>query len=132
MRWIDAARAPPPWRADRPPRSYLSTPIGWAVRDTSTARLRPAGVDRAPVLMPTFFLLSGWLGVVTLARVGAAAGPAPRRRLVLLLAIFVVRCRWRERCGTSRALPARRGRRAGAGVDPSELPITPGHLWYLY
>lgn len=117
--------------------SYLSTPIGWAVRDTSTARFVDLLVWTArQFLMPTFFLLSGWLGAVTLARVGAAALVRHRaRRLVLPLAIFVVpmslamNALW----DWGRALAGRDAVAAPVpALDPSELPITLGHLWYLY
>jgi peptidoglycan/LPS O-acetylase OafA/YrhL len=86
--------------------------------------------------MPTFFLVAGWLGARTVARAGLAALVRHRaRRLVVPLAIFVVpmslamESLWRW----GRSLAPR-----GHVPDPvpaltaSELPITLGHLWYLY
>lgn len=123
--------------------SYLTTPIGWAVRDTSSAgAVGSAGAVDLLVwtarqfLMPTFFLLSGWLGARTLERVGAAAVLRHRaRRLVLPLALFVVpmSLAMNGLWDWGRALD---GRDAVAAPVPalrgSTLPITLGHLWYLY
>lgn len=116
---------------------YLSTPIGWAIRDTSTSRaVDLLAWSARQLLMPTFFLVSGWLGARTVQRAGLSALIGHRaRRLVIPLAIFVVpmslamESLWRW----GRSLVPR-----GDVPDPvpaltaSELPITLGHLWYLY
>ena len=117
--------------------SYLTTPIGWAVRDTSSARVVDLLVWTArQFLMPTFFLLSGWLGALALERVGAAALLRHRaRRLVVPLALFLVpmSLAMNGLWDWGRALD---GRDAVAAPVPalrgSRLPITLGHLWYLY
>ena len=117
--------------------SYLSTPIGWAVRDGSSSQVADLLVWSARQwLMPTFFLLSGWLGARTVARAGLGALARHRaRRLVLPLALFLVPMSmamiglwdWGRACMRRDVVPD-----AVPALRASTLPITLGHLWYLY
>lgn len=117
--------------------SYLDTPIGWAVRDSS----RWLGADAAvwiarQFLMPTFFLVGG------MAAAGLLAVHGPRgylRHRALRLGVpfaialvpvsIAINALWDRgraldgRAAVARAVPQLRG---------SELPITLAHLWFLY
>ncbi len=117
--------------------AYMTTPIGWAIRDTSTARAADLLVwSGRQFLMPTFFLLSGWMCGRNLARLGAGAVVRQRaRRLVLPLLLFLLpmslamNALWRW----GRALQPRDDVAAPVpALATSELAVTLGHLWYLY
>jgi glucans biosynthesis protein C len=117
--------------------SYLTTAIGWAVRDTSRSQVADLLIWTArQFLMPTFFLLSGWLGARSLARMGAAALVRHRaRRLALPLVIFLVpmSLAMNGLWDWGRALAGRDPVSAPVpALSPSSLPVTLGHLWYLY
>lgn len=117
--------------------SFMDTPIGWAIRDTSTW----LGADfvvwcvRAFVL-PLFFLLSGILAHVVCERDGV--GELMKRRTVRLLgplAIFLVPVSWamnsmwdwgRELAGRAEVA------QAVPQLEASGLPVTLAHLWFLY
>lgn len=118
--------------------SFMVTPIGWAVQDGS----RHVGVDLAlwlvhAFVMPTFFWTAGYFGRATLGRAGAAGFVRERvTRLALPLAVALVPVSltlnrlWdlaREHQGGRAAAAAR-----APGLHASELPITLGHLWFLY
>jgi peptidoglycan/LPS O-acetylase OafA/YrhL len=122
--------------------SFMDTPIGWAIRDTSTW----LGADflvwciRAFVL-PLFFLLSGIFAHVVCERDGLGAF-AKRRTTRLLgpLAIFLVpvSLAMNSMWDWGRELAARNGAgradvaQAVPHLEASELPVTLAHLWFLY
>ncbi len=117
--------------------SYMVTPIGWAIQDTS----HNLGVDLFVWIargsgMPAFFWLSGYFGRDVYERRAALGFVRNRaRRILLPLALAIVPC--------SLALDALwdwgrelAGRPEVAANIPklegSKLPVTLGHLWYLY
>jgi peptidoglycan/LPS O-acetylase OafA/YrhL len=122
--------------------SFMDTPIGWAIRDTSTW----LGADfvvwciRAFVL-PLFFLLSGTFAHFVIERDGFAAFTKRRTvRLLGPLAIFLVPVSWamnsmwdwgRELASLSGAGRAQVAQ-AVPHLEASELPVTLAHLWFLY
>jgi peptidoglycan/LPS O-acetylase OafA/YrhL len=117
--------------------SFMDTPIGWAVRDTSTW----LGADfvvwcvRAFVL-PLFFLLSGILAHIVCERDGVS-GFLRRRtgRLLGPLALFLVPVSWamNSMWDWGRALAGRAEVAAAVPkLEASELPVTLAHLWFLY
>lgn len=117
--------------------SFMETPIGWAIQDDR----RFIAVDlwvwvvRA-FAMPVLFWLSGFFARAVLAERGAAGFARQRvTRVVVPLALAIVPC--------SLALDALWDwGRALAGrpevtenlpqLQGSKLPVTLGHLWYLY
>lgn len=117
--------------------SYLTTPIGWAIRDGSQAQVADLSVwTFRQFLMPAFFLLSGWLGGRTFARLGPHALVVHRaRRLVVPLALFLVPVsmamnglwNWGRACARRDAVAE-----TVPAFQASTLPVTLGHLWYLY
>jgi glucan biosynthesis protein C len=118
--------------------SFMETPIGWAIQDRSRSIVVDVcvWVTRA-FLMPVFFWTSGFFARATVERAGLAG--FARQRIQRVLAPFLVilvpsslalNTMW----DWGRAL---RGGRAGAFeslpvLRASELPVTLGHLWYLY
>lgn len=117
--------------------SFMETPIGWAIQDDS----RFVGVDLAvwvvrAFAMPVLFWLSGFFARAVLAERGTAGFARQRvTRVVVPLALAIVPC--------SLALDALWDwGRALAGrpevaenlprLQGSKLPVTLGHLWYLY
>lgn len=117
--------------------SFMVTPIGWAIQDDS----RFVAVDLAvwvvrALAMPVLFWLSGFFARAVLAERGAAGFARQRvTRVLVPLALAIVPC--------SLALDALWDwGRALAGrpevaenlprLEASKLPVTLGHLWYLY
>jgi glucans biosynthesis protein C len=117
--------------------SFMVTPIGWAVQDSS----QHLGVDlfvwvvRA-FAMPTFFWLSGYFSRVVLDGSGMTGFVRHRiKRILIPLAIALVPCSlvldvlwdWGREV-SARATVADNIPK----LQSSELPIFLGHLWYLY
>jgi glucans biosynthesis protein C len=117
--------------------SFMETPIGWAVRDV----YRHLGVDLAVwivrgFVMPAFFWLSGYFARAVYEH-GGPRGFVRHRltRVVVPLGIAMAPCSlaldalW----AWGRAVD---GRPAVAANIPkllgSDLPVSLGHLWYLY
>lgn len=117
--------------------SFMETPIGWAITDESTW----LGADflvwcfRCFVL-PLFFLLSGLLAHVLIARDGLASFLKSRaQRLLVPLAIFLVPVSWamNSMWDWGRELVSRPEVAATVPhLEGSELPVTLAHLWFLY
>ena len=118
--------------------AFMVTPIGWAVRDGS----RHVGVDLAlwiahAFVMPTFFWTAGYFARATLQRAGAAGLCRERlTRLALPLAVALVPVSLTLNRLWDLAREHQGGRAAAAaqapGLHASELPVTLGHLWFLY
>jgi glucan biosynthesis protein C len=117
--------------------AFMVTPIGWAIQDDS----RFVGVDLVVWIvrafaMPVFYWLSGFFARAILVERGAAGFVRHRvTRVLVPLALAIVPC--------SLALDALWDwGRAIAGrpevtenlprLEASKLPVTLGHLWYLY
>ncbi|HEY0479947.1 MAG TPA: acyltransferase family protein [Kofleriaceae bacterium] len=117
--------------------AYMVTPLGWAIQDGSRHLAFDAYVFvAAAFLMPAFFWLSGYFAAAVYRRRGPAGYLRHRlTRLALPLAVALVPCSlaldalW----DWGRALA---GRATVAAEIPrlegSTLPITLGHLWFLY
>lgn len=117
--------------------SFMETPIGWAIQD----RARHLGVDLAVWIarafaMPVFFWLSGYFARAVYEH-GGAGGFVRHRvaRVLAPLAIALVPCSlaldalW----DWGRALEGRAEVAANIPkLQGSGLPVTLGHLWYLY
>jgi glucans biosynthesis protein C len=117
--------------------SFMVTPIGWAIQDDSQF----VGVDLVVWIgvtfaMPLLFWLSGFFSRALLAERGAAGFARQRvTRVLVPLALAIVPCSlaldalwdWaRELAGrpeVAENLPRLQG---------SKLPVTLGHLWFLY
>ncbi len=118
--------------------AFMVTPVGWAVRDDA----RQVGVDAAVWMvrafaMPTFFWLAGYLGRATVARGGLRGFVRERLgRVALPLAVALVPVSLALNWLWDLAREHQGGRAAAAAQAPrlraSELPITLGHLWFLY
>lgn len=119
--------------------SFMDTPIGWAVRD----RDRHLAVDLSvwilhAFLMPVFFVIAGFFAHLTIARAGLAGFARQRlERILVPLVVLLVPCSLAMNAlwdwGKARML----GQRAPVAAQlpalrASELPVTLGHLWYLY
>jgi glucans biosynthesis protein C len=117
--------------------AYMVTPIGWAIQDPwrSLAADLFVWIARSMV-MPLFFWLAGYFSSAVYERAGAIGflrQRATRIALPLVVAVvpmsFALDALWdwgREiaaRQGVPPHIPAMQG---------SELPITLGHLWFLY
>src|SRR5437868_6409438 len=117
--------------------SFMVTPIGWAIQDRS----QHLAVDfyvwvvRA-FAMPVFFWLSGYFARAVLDHSGA--GGFVRHRMVRIaapLAIGLLPCSLAENAlwDWGRELAGRAGVAANVPkLQGSGLPVTLGHLWYLY
>jgi len=120
--------------------SFMTTDIGWAIRDRSTH----IGVDGFIWIchtfrMPVFFLLGGFFGRLVYLKLGAAGFIRHRAKRILLpfvvtllplMPSLLVLWRW----GMSRSGP-RQIHPFGMKVpslDLAELTPSPGHLWFLY
>ena len=117
--------------------SFMETPIGWAIQDDD----RHLGADlfvwiMASFAMPVFFWLSGYFA----RAVHEHGGPRGflRHRVTRVLApllVALVPCSlaldavwdWGREEGTRAAVAANIPK-----LQASDLPITLGHLWYLY
>lgn len=117
--------------------SYMITPIGWVIQDTS----RSLGVDlfvwiAHGSVMPTLFWLSGYFARDVYERKAALGFVRDRaRRILLPLVLALVPCSlaldamwdWaRELTGrpeVAENIPK---------LEGSKLPLTLGHLWYFY
>jgi glucans biosynthesis protein C len=118
--------------------SFMETPIGWAIQDGS----RHLAVDGfiwvvRGFIMPVFFWVSGFFARATVEKIGLGGFSRQRLQRVLIPFLLVLiptslalNALWdwaRELAGgradVSASLPLLRA---------SELPITLGHLWYLY
>ena len=118
--------------------AFMVTPVGWAVRDDA----RHVGVDAAVWMvrafaMPTFFWLAGYLGRATVARGGLRGFLRERLgRVALPLAVALVPVSLALNWLWDLAREHQGGRAAAAAQAPalraSELPVTLGHLWFLY
>lgn len=116
---------------------YMATEIGWAIRDQSSNQAVDLLVWTARQwLMPLFFLVAGWLGARSALRAGLGALLRQRaRRLVLPLALFLVPIsyamnalwRWGRTLVPYEAMAA-----PVPKLEPSEISVTLGHLWYLW
>jgi glucans biosynthesis protein C len=117
--------------------SYMVTPIGWAIQDDGRHLAFDVYVFvAAAFLMPAFFWLSGYFARAVYRQRGPAGYLRHRlTRLALPLAVAIVPC--------SLALDALwdwgrevAGRATVAGdipkLEASSLPVTLGHLWFLY
>jgi peptidoglycan/LPS O-acetylase OafA/YrhL len=117
--------------------SFIETPIGWAIKDRSThvAADFAAWAGRA-FLMPAFFLLAGLFSRMSVERGGLRAFARERAKRVLvplLVALVPVSMAMNALWDHGRQLAGRAD--VGAQVPvlrASELPVTLGHLWYLY
>src|SRR4051812_655328 len=117
--------------------AFMVTPIGWAIQDRS----RHLGVDASvwvvrAFIMPLFFWLSGYFARAVLEH-GGARGFVRHRltRIVLPLAIGLVPCSLAANAlwDWGRELAGRGDVAANVPkLSGSSLPITLGHLWYLY
>ncbi|MCC6994695.1 MAG: acyltransferase [Deltaproteobacteria bacterium] len=118
--------------------AFMVTPVGWAVQDDA----RHVGVDAAVWIvrafaMPSFFWLAGYLGRATVSRVGWRGFVRERLgrvALPLLVALVPVSLALNRLWDLAREHQG--GRAAAAAQAPrlhaSELPVTLGHLWFLY
>ena len=120
--------------------SFMSTPIGWAIRDRSTHQ----GVDAFVWIchtfrMPVFFLLAGFFGRLLYLKLGPAEFFRHRARrllipfvvtLVPLLPSLYFLWKW----GYAKAGP-QATHPLGIQVpslELADLTPSPGHLWFLY
>ncbi len=117
--------------------SFMVTPIGWAIQDRS----RSLGVDALvwtirAFIMPLFFWLSGYFARTVYLRGGYRGFIRHRvRRIIAPLALalvpmsIAVEALWRwgaahaARPEVAAEIPK---------LEASRLPLTLGHLWYLY
>ena len=117
--------------------AYLVTPIGWAISS-------PAGwigVDliawiARSFLMPVFFVLAGHLAGRSMRKRGVASFTWQRvKRLVIPLVVFLVPVSFSMNAlwdwGTE-LLPRTEIVSTVPKLEPSTLPLTLAHLWYLY
>lgn len=117
--------------------AYMVTPIGWAIQDEH----RFIGVDlfvwivRAMV-MPLFFWLSGTFARAVHVRTGAAGfvrQRATRILVPLVVALVPVSLALNALWDWGREVAARGSVPVHVPIlDGSELPVTLGHLWFLY
>lgn len=117
--------------------AYMVTPIGWAIQDDC----RFIGADlfvwivRAMV-MPLFFWLSGFFARAVLVDAGPAAFLRQRATRILVplaIALVPVSLALDALWDWGRSVAARDGVPAHVpALDASSLPLTLGHLWFLY
>jgi peptidoglycan/LPS O-acetylase OafA/YrhL len=117
--------------------AFMVTPIGWAIQDSS----RFLGADvyvwlAREFAMPTFFWLAGFFAR-SIYQHGGAPGFVRNRvtRILLPLAIALVPCSVANEAlwDWGHELSARPDVAATIPkLDASTLPITLGHLWFLY
>jgi glucans biosynthesis protein C len=117
--------------------SFMVTPIGWAIQDRS----QHLGVDvfvwtMRACGMPAFFWLSGYFSRSVYVRRGVAGFVRHRVLWILIpLAIAIVPCSlaldalwdWGRELALRPSVAA-----AVPKLEASKLPLTLGHLWYLY
>ena len=117
--------------------SYLVTPIGWAIQDSSHHIAFDVGVFFVSAfIMPAFFWLSGYFARGVYLQRGPAGYLRHRAtRLAVPIAVAIVPCSlaldalW----DWGRELAVRQTVDAGIPkLEGSKLPITLGHLWFLY
>lgn len=117
--------------------AYMVTPIGWAIQDDC----RFIGADlfvwivRAMV-MPLFFWLSGFFARTVLVAAGPAGFLRQRATRILLpfaVALVPVSLALDALWDWGKSVAARGGVPAHVpALDASSLPLTLGHLWFLY
>jgi peptidoglycan/LPS O-acetylase OafA/YrhL len=119
--------------------SFISMPIGWAIRDRSAHPLVDVFVWVCHTFrMPVFFLLAGFFGRLLYEKLGP--GPFVRHRAKRLLVPFIVTLiplmptlyflwQWGLARQPVRGPVAMLER---ASIDPASPKPNPGHLWFLY
>jgi glucans biosynthesis protein C len=117
--------------------AYMETPIGWAVQDPARTIAADLYVWIArSMVIPLFFWLAGFLSRVSYEGVGTRAFLRGRLlRIGLPLAIALIPCSlamnalwdWGREVMAREPVPAHI-----PVLEPSTLPVTLGHLWFLY
>lgn len=117
--------------------AYMVTPIGWAIQDDC----RFIGADLfvwivRGMVMPLFFWLSGFFARAVLVNAGPAGFLRQRATRILIplaVALVPVSLALDALWDWGRSVAARDGVPAHVpALDASSLPLTLGHLWFLY